>query len=124
MTLRIPQARRDRRAGHQRAIGGCTLLELARSGNLGERIAAAIGLGVKAASAKSVREDPDAIGTVRLLCSDETSLVRYRAAEIAYHCPDIAAPVTIELHWLAESDPNTDVRVMARRALRSNDDLL
>jgi hypothetical protein len=114
-------------AGRRQAVAGLAevadgmeigeLVEFAGSPITGERVGAAIGLGVHLQRQENLRRDPAVTAALRALLLDRSSLVRYRAAEAARRAPEIAQRLESELRSLAHADRNKQVREMARRAL-------
>jgi TIR domain len=104
-------------------IGGLlpvdAVLEFANSGSPAERVAAAIAIGAHLRMSEQPRADPRVQSALRTLLNDHRrSRVRYRAVEVLAGFPALAADYGRDLNWLAENDPNADVRRMARRARR------
>lgn len=93
------------------------LLEFARSQHGGERLGAAIGLRVHMQKSEQAREDPRVLATIRELLSDRLSLVRYRAVEALRAAPQLVPELAEDVTRLAETDDNSEVRSMARKAL-------
>ena len=93
------------------------LLEFARSPHGGERLGAAIGLRVHMQKSERARKDPRVLAAIRELLNDRLSLVRYRAVEALRAVPQLVPEFAEDVSGLAETDDNSDVRDMARKAL-------
>ena len=93
------------------------VLEFARSRDPGERVAAAIALGVHMRSSPQAREDPRVLGVVHALLHDPRERVRYRCAEVLQSLPELVPEFEDDLTTLAEVEANADVRQVARQAL-------
>lgn len=93
------------------------LLQLAASRSPGERVGAAICLGVHLEHLDRPGENARLISTLRALLDDSRERVRYRAAEAVASRPDLVPEFEKLLLRLAETDANQYVQKMARRAL-------
>ena len=95
------------------------VLALSRSRKTGERVGAAIALGVHMRSSTQARADRRVLSALGELLSDgRSSRIRYRAAEVLRTTPALVPTYANDLTHLAKSDANSYVREMARGALR------
>ncbi|WP_394427807.1 HEAT repeat domain-containing protein [Streptomyces sp. SGAir0957] len=95
------------------------ILEFARSPETGERVGAAIALGVHLRSSAKARENPEARAALSRLLKDPRSRVRYRAVEALQYTPELVSRFTDELTALTATEKNADVRTKAQRLLRT-----
>jgi HEAT repeat protein len=93
------------------------LLSFAISPNTGERVGAAIGLGVLAESSDGVCTDSRVRSTIRQLLDDRNSRVRYRAVKATEACSELTLALAPQLRELADEEPNRFVRKHAQRIL-------
>jgi hypothetical protein len=93
------------------------ILDFATSPYTGERVAAAIALGVYASDSMHAREDAQVVSALRGLLTDHFSRVRYRAVEAVADCPELIEGLQPELRRLADSDTNKSVKNLARKVL-------
>lgn len=93
------------------------MLEFARSPHAGERVGAAVGLGVLLARSAETANDPRVIAAIQELLADRSSFVRYRAVEALLGARTLTSDFEDELRRLARTDRNSQVRELARRAL-------
>jgi hypothetical protein len=99
------------------ALSTDDFLEFAKSSSGGERVGAAIGLGVLTGRSKQVRSDPRVTQAVRELLGDPSSLVRYRAVQATEACEGLASAVLPQLELIAADEENEAVRERAARAI-------
>ena len=92
------------------------LLRFARSPNNGERVGAAIALGARIKTSRTLCEDLRVQSIVKELLDDPNSRVRYRAVDAAHACPELRSALSEQLIRLAAEDPNRDVRKRAGSA--------
>jgi hypothetical protein len=110
--------RREMTPGVRRLAGTLTidaLLTFAESPNNGERVGAAMGLGVHVRSSVATLEDARVQAAVGRLLGDANSRVRYRAVQ-AVEGTALAAEFSSQLRSLSEDNSNS-VRKRARSAL-------
>ena len=94
------------------------LLNFAKSPSNGERVGAAIGLGVHMQSGRGgACGEPRVRTAIARLLDDSNSRVRYRAAGAILGCPEFLETLEPRLTQMAEEDPHKDVRQQARRTL-------
>jgi HEAT repeat protein len=93
------------------------MLTYVQSPQTGERVAAAIGLGVLLKQAADAADDPGVLTAIQRLLSDPSSFVRYRAVEALLSMPTLISRFETELRRLARSEKNRQVRELAHRAL-------
>jgi hypothetical protein len=94
------------------------VLDFAGSPYAGERVGAAIALGVCAADSIQARQDPRMVSVLRQLLADHYSRVRYRAVEAVKDRLELIEALEPELLQLADTDANGDVRSLARKVIR------
>jgi HEAT repeats len=111
----------DELAGLAPLLGLEKLLDFAASPHPGERIGAAIGLGVYASDSIQAFQDARIVSTLRRLLTDHFSRVRYRAVQAVDGSPELAAVLRPELRRLGDTDPNEFVKEMARKTLARTD---
>ena len=97
------------------------LYDLAESSHPGERVGAAIGLGVYARESISDSDDAQVRSALHGLLVDHFSRVRYRAVKAVDGHSELTSALRPELRRLADNDPNEFVRDTARKVLARAD---
>jgi len=93
------------------------ILGFAHSPHVGERAGAAVGLGGLLERSAEAADDQTVIAAIQRLLADRSSFVRYRAVEALLNSPALTSHFESELHSLAQTERNSQVRALARRAL-------
>jgi TIR domain len=93
------------------------VLAFCRSRKRAERVGAAIALGVHIRSSKRARTDRRVLSALGELLNGQSSLVRYRAAQVIRSSPALVPNYEDDLRRLAEIDENPQVREIAAAAL-------
>lgn len=93
------------------------VLAFCRSRKTSERVGGAVALGVHIRSSRQAREDRRVLSALGELLNDQSSLVRYRAAQVLQSSPALVPNYEADLAHLAQTDGNQYVRRMAAAAL-------